>query len=114
MAIKLHPALDNGIASESPDFAGGVLVCACSDRPVRVRVEGQIAHNHACGCTKCWKPDGAMMSIVAVARSTMAGYFGIDRRPICGPSGWAALPRVLSCLEGPVLQPLICWLRLPR
>ncbi|MBP1807425.1 S-(hydroxymethyl)glutathione synthase [Rubellimicrobium aerolatum] len=64
---KLHPALDDGIAPTSPDFAGGVLVCACADRPVRVRVEGQVAHNHACGCTKCWKPDGAILSVVAVA-----------------------------------------------
>jgi S-(hydroxymethyl)glutathione synthase len=64
---SLHPALDNGIAPASPDFAGGVMVCACTDRPVRVRVEGQVAHNHACGCTKCWKPQGATFSIVAVA-----------------------------------------------
>lgn len=26
----------------------------------------QIAHNHACGCTKCWKPEGALFSIVGV------------------------------------------------
>lgn len=64
---SLHPAIDAGIAPTSPDFAGGVLVCACSERPVRVRIEGQVAHNHACGCTKCWKPDGATFSIVAVA-----------------------------------------------
>lgn len=64
---KLHPALDGGIAPTSADFNGGTLVCACKSRPVRVRVEGQVAHNHACGCTKCWKPEGAAFSIVAVA-----------------------------------------------
>lgn len=69
MSIALHPLIDNGLPAESPDFAGGTLVCACSERPVRVRVEGPVAHNHACGCTKCWKPDGAMFSIVAVAPS---------------------------------------------
>ena len=63
----MHPALDSGIAATSPDFTGGTLVCACTDKPVRVRVEGQIAHNHACGCTKCWKPEGAIFSIVGVA-----------------------------------------------
>ena len=63
---KLHPALDNGIAPTSADFTGGTLVCACREKPVRVRIEGQIAHNHACGCTKCWKPDEAIFSIVAV------------------------------------------------
>ncbi len=67
MTIQLHPAIDNGIAPESQEFLGGTLVCACPDRPVRVRIEGQIAHNHACGCTKCWKPEGALFSIVAVA-----------------------------------------------
>lgn len=65
--VKLHPALDNGVAATDPSFAGGTLVCACKDRPVRVRIEGQVAHNHACGCTKCWKPEGAAFSVVAVA-----------------------------------------------
>jgi len=65
--LMLHPLLDDGIAPTSEDFSGGVLVCNCTDRPVRVRVEGQVAHNHACGCTKCWKPEGAVFSIVAVA-----------------------------------------------
>ena len=69
MAIRLHPALDNGIAPTDEGFSGGVLVCNCSDRPVKVRIEGQVAHNHACGCTKCWKPEGAMFSVVAVAPS---------------------------------------------
>lgn len=66
-ASNLHPLLDDGIAPTSSDFSGGVLVCDCTDRPVRVRIEGQVAHNHACGCTKCWKPSGATLSIVAVA-----------------------------------------------
>ncbi|GGW37075.1 glutathione-dependent formaldehyde-activating enzyme [Gemmobacter lanyuensis] len=65
--VTLHPALDSGLAPTDPAFVGGTLVCACTDRPVRVRVEGQVAHNHACGCTKCWKPDGAAFSVVAVA-----------------------------------------------
>ncbi len=29
-------------------------------------VSSQSAHNHACGCSKCWKPAGALFSIVAV------------------------------------------------
>lgn len=64
--MKLHPALDSGLAAEAETFSGGTLVCDCQDRPVKVKVEGQIAHNHACGCTKCWKPEGAILSIVAV------------------------------------------------
>ncbi|KAA2213513.1 S-(hydroxymethyl)glutathione synthase [Teichococcus oryzae] len=64
--IRLHPAVDHGLPAASPSFSGGTLVCRCSDRPVKVRVSTQVAHDHACGCTKCWKPDGAIFSLVAV------------------------------------------------
>ncbi len=33
---------------------------------VKVGIKGDVAHNHACGCTKCWKPAGATFSVVAV------------------------------------------------
>jgi S-(hydroxymethyl)glutathione synthase len=66
-AVLLHPAIDKGFQQGADDFAGGTLVCHCLDRPVKVEVKGQIAHNHACGCTQCWKPEGAILSIVAVA-----------------------------------------------
>ena len=66
MPEKLHPRIDNGLPKESASFTGGTLVCACTSRPVKVKIKGQIAHNHACGCTKCWKPEGAVFSVVAV------------------------------------------------
>jgi S-(hydroxymethyl)glutathione synthase len=66
MPESLHPMIDRGLPKESASFAGGTLVCACTSRPVKVTVKGQIAHNHACGCTKCWKPEGAIFSQVAV------------------------------------------------
>ncbi|CAD7051520.1 S-(hydroxymethyl)glutathione synthase [Pseudorhizobium halotolerans] len=65
-AIRIHPAVDNGIKPADPGFSGGTLVCACADRPVKVKIEGQVAHNHVCGCTKCWKPKGVVFSVVAV------------------------------------------------
>ncbi|TWG63540.1 S-(hydroxymethyl)glutathione synthase [Aminobacter sp. J44] len=64
--ISIHPAIDGGVRPGNPSFVGGTLVCDCTDRPVKVRIEGNVAHNHACGCTKCWKPKGAAFSIVAV------------------------------------------------
>ncbi|WEX74556.1 S-(hydroxymethyl)glutathione synthase [Sinorhizobium numidicum] len=64
--VSLHPYLDSGLPKGSTSFSGGTLVCDCKDRPVKVRVNSGIAHNHACGCTKCWKPAGATFSIVAV------------------------------------------------
>ena len=64
--ILIHPAVDNGIAPAAPNFAGGTLVCKCASNPVEVSVTAQSAHNHVCGCTKCWKPAGAVFSQVAV------------------------------------------------
>ena len=65
--VFLHPAIQAGLRPGDPGFKGGTLVCNCADRPVRVKVSAAIAHNHVCGCTKCWKPEGAAFSIVAVA-----------------------------------------------
>ncbi len=62
----LHPALDDGIKPEAPDFSGGTLVCHCADRPVTVAIDTQVLFNHACGCTKCWKPQGSIFSVVGV------------------------------------------------
>lgn len=64
--ISIHPSVDNGVKPAAKDFAGGTLVCKCADRPVKVSVKSQSAYNHACGCTKCWKPKGALFSVVAV------------------------------------------------
>src|SRR3984957_19084650 len=66
MAVSIHPSVDNGVKQGSKDFAGGTLTCKCTDKPVKVSVGAQIAHNHACGCTKCWKPKGAAFSVVGV------------------------------------------------
>ena len=65
-AIAIHPSVDHGIKPTAANFTGGTLTCKCSDKPVKVSVAAQTAHNHACGCTKCWKPAGALFSVVAV------------------------------------------------
>jgi len=64
--ISIHPAVDNGVKPGSPNFMGGTLVCKCTRDPVEVSVGSQTAYNHVCGCTKCWKPAGALFSQVAV------------------------------------------------
>src|ERR1043165_5420453 len=66
MAVSIHPAVDNGVQPGSPNFAGGTLRCKCASNPVEVSVTRQSAYNHVCGCTKCWKPAGAVFSQVAV------------------------------------------------
>lgn len=64
--ILIHPLVDHGVKPGSPDFSGGTLVCKCTDHPVKVGVSAQIAHNHVCGCTQCWRPAGAMFALIAV------------------------------------------------
>ena len=65
-SVRIHPAVDNGVKSGSESFSGGKLYCRCSNDRVEVSVDTQSVHNHVCGCTKCWKPEGALFSIVAV------------------------------------------------
>jgi S-(hydroxymethyl)glutathione synthase len=66
MATSIHPGVDQGLKAAAANFAGGTLSCKCSDKKVTVSIKGQCAHNHVCGCTKCWKPKGALFSQIAV------------------------------------------------
>src|SRR2546430_9659422 len=66
MTVHIHPSVDSGVKKGSGNFTSGTLVCKCKDKPVKVGIKGDVAHNHACGCTKCWKPEGATFSVVAV------------------------------------------------
>lgn len=63
---SIHPSVDNGVQAGSDSYSGGTLTCKCSSDPVEVTVKSQSAHNHVCGCSKCWKPGGALFSMVAV------------------------------------------------
>ncbi|RPH51113.1 MAG: S-(hydroxymethyl)glutathione synthase [Lysobacterales bacterium] len=65
-AFSIHPSVDSGVKPGAKDFAGGTLTCKCATDPVTVQLKGNVAFNHACGCTKCWKPQGALFSVVAV------------------------------------------------
>ncbi|MEJ0044777.1 MAG: GFA family protein [Rhodospirillales bacterium] len=65
--VLIHPAVDNGVPHHRrAEFAGATLTCHCKTDPVKVHVGAQVAHNHACGCTKCWKPQGAIFAQIAV------------------------------------------------
>jgi len=65
-SVRIHPAVDAGFAPARSDFAGGTLSCRCASDTVTVDIGAQVAHNHVCGCTKCWKPDGSLFSQIAV------------------------------------------------
>ncbi len=90
--LSLHPAIDNGIQAGSDSFAGGKLTCHCDANSVEVTVTAQSAHNHVCGCSKCWKPDGALFSMVAVvSRDSVSVTENADKLAIVDES--AAIQR---------------------
>ena len=92
MAVHIHPSVDNGVKKGTGSFTGGTLVCKCKDKPVKVAITGDVAHNHACGCTKCWKPQGANFSVVAVVpRQNVTVLENGDKLQIVDPS--AAIQR---------------------
>ena len=90
--VNIHPAVDNGVKAGSPDFSGGKLTCNCSDNPVEVTISANTAHNHVCGCSKCWKPAGALFSQVAVVgRDALSVTANADKLKIVDAS--AAIQR---------------------
>src|SRR5690554_1466621 len=96
-AISIHPSVDNGVRAGASDFAGGTLRCLCADRAVEVRVGSQSAHNHVCGCTKCWKPEGALFSMVAVVpRDKLDVTANGDKLEVVDPS---AVIKRYACRE---------------
>ena len=66
MSVSIHPAVDHGFPPAGAGFSGGTLSCKCASHPVKVAIKSQTAHNHVCGCTKCWKPKGAQFAQIAV------------------------------------------------
>jgi S-(hydroxymethyl)glutathione synthase len=66
MALSLHPLIDNGLIKGTDNFSSGKLHCHCPSKKVEVSITGNVLHNHACGCSKCWKPAGALFSVIGV------------------------------------------------
>ena len=89
--ISIHPSVDSGV-KPGANFTGGTLKCKCSQNPVTVAIKGDVAFNHVCGCTKCWKPDGATFSLVAVVpRDNLSVTANADKLAIVDAS--AAIQR---------------------
>ena len=92
MALSIHPAVDRGLKPAGANFAGGTLSCRCSDKKITVSITGQCAHNHVCGCTKCWKPSGALFSQIAVTpRANLSVTANADKLKVVDPN--AAIKR---------------------
>jgi len=87
MAVAIHPQIDAGSKPAKKGFSGGTLSCKCSSKPVTVKITAQSAHNHACGCTQCWKPKGALFSQVAVVpRDKLSVTANGDKLKIVDPN----------------------------
>ena len=108
-AVKIHPAVDNGLKPAAPGFAGGTLKCNCASDAVEVHVGTQCAHNHVCGCTKCWKPAGAVFSQVAVAPTDKVKVTkNAQKLKLVDPAALIQRHACTSCgthMHGPVTKP---------
>ncbi|MBA3254167.1 MAG: S-(hydroxymethyl)glutathione synthase [Pseudomonadota bacterium] len=86
-ALSIHPEVDQGLKPAAENFAGGTLQCRCSGKKVTVSISGQCMHNHVCGCTKCWKPSGALFSqVAAVPRDKLSVTANQDKLKVVDES----------------------------
>jgi S-(hydroxymethyl)glutathione synthase len=106
MSAHIHPSVDSGLKPGNPQFSGGTLSCRCTTQPVKVAIRAGIAHNHVCGCTKCWKPAGAIFSMVAVVASDKVEVLsGADKLKVVDPAALIQRHACTACgahMYGPV------------
>ena len=96
--LSIHPAVDNGTKPAAANFSGGTLACRCADKKVTVAIKGQIAHNHVCGCTKCWTPAGALFSqVAAVSRDNLKVTANEDKLAVVDPAATIKRYACKSC-----------------
>jgi S-(hydroxymethyl)glutathione synthase len=107
--IAIHPAVDGGVKAGTKDFGGGVLRCHCTTNQVEVSITANCAHNHVCGCTKCWKPKGALFSMVSVVpRDKVEVMKNGDKLKVVDPSALIQRHACRDCgvhMYGPVDRP---------
>ena len=79
--VHIHPDVDNGLKAADPNFTGGRLLCRCPSDQVQVDIGDQVAHNHVCGCSKCWKPsaDTWFAQIAVVSRDKVKVSANADK-----------------------------------
>jgi S-(hydroxymethyl)glutathione synthase len=106
--IRIHPAVDEGVRPGARDFAGGTLRCLCASNAVEVSITGNCLYNHVCGCTKCWKPKGALFSQVAVVpKDKVSVTKNADKLNIIDTSALILRHACQECgvhMQGPVLR----------
>ena len=63
--VSIHPRSTTA-SSRAPTLLPAAPSSAIARNDGRGQDRCASAHNHACGCTRCWKPEGALFSVVAV------------------------------------------------
>lgn len=108
-SVNIHPSVDHGVRAGTPGFSGGTLVCHCATDPVTLQIASDCLHNHVCGCTKCWKPDGATFSMVSVVPSDAVKVtVGADKLAVVDSSALIQRNACKDCgvhMHGPVTRP---------
>lgn len=67
--VSLHPCVDATAETVTSTNTRNILHCNCVGAQVEVEWIGPVYHNHLCGCSKCWKPEGAVFAQTAVVTS---------------------------------------------
>jgi S-(hydroxymethyl)glutathione synthase len=65
--VVIHPVIDQPISMHGEPVADLNIHCRCDASPVEIQILTPIQHNHLCGCSKCWKPEGALFAQTAVS-----------------------------------------------
>ena len=64
---QIHPRLTTESSTALRTSPAARSPASARSNPVTVQDRLNVAFNHACGCTKCWKPEGATVLVVGVA-----------------------------------------------
>jgi len=109
MTVKIHPAIDNGVKAGDSGFSGGTLTCKCTTDPVKVSIHSNVLFNHICGCSQCWRPAGALMSLIAVVPSDKVEVLANGQKlKVVDPSKTIQRYACTACgvhMHGPIVNP---------
>lgn len=78
--IAIHPAVDGADLDAAPPAPVAHLRCQCTHEPVEIAISAPAKHTHLCGCSQCWKPEGALFALIAVVPHDCATIFAGERK----------------------------------
>lgn len=64
--VSIHPCVDHRNQGGIEPRRSSVIRCQCKTDRIEIAVSEAASHNHLCGCSKCWRPNGALFAQVAV------------------------------------------------